>query len=146
MSPKGVISLADRMPRYTQRLYQLVELASLDDDVAQRLREAEEAIYTDASDPLVNWSAEDLAALFVDAGLSVGFDVAEEAVEMRITQGLLERWFAAESGSKPSYAQRIGGLLSTEEVAQVQQLYRRQLLNQTVPWRSQTVYLTTRYP
>ncbi len=144
LATKGVISLADRMPRHAQRLYRLLTLDSLDGEVAERLREAEEAIYSDSSDPLVNWGAEDLAAMFVDAGLEAQFDTAEDVVDMRITEGLLARWFAKDAGSKPSYAQRIGELLSEDEIAEVEALYRRQLLNQTVQWRSRTVYVTAR--
>ncbi len=71
LAPSGVVSLADRIPRHTQRLYALVDLGGLDADVAERLRTAEEAIYADADDALVNWDAEDLAAAFADAGLDV---------------------------------------------------------------------------
>ena len=35
----------------------------------------------------------------------------------------------------------LAAQLSADEVAQVQALFRRQLLNQVVPWRSRTVYL-----
>ena len=61
-----------------------------------------------------------------------------------MTAGLLERWFCRSDGAaggRPSYAQRLAAKLSADEVAQVEQMYRRQLLNQVVPWRSRTAYL-----
>ena len=145
LAPSGVISLADRIPRHTQRLYALVDLGGLDADVAERLRAAEEAIYADTDDALVNWDAEDLAAAFVGAGFTVEWETADESTEVRVTPGLLERWFMISSDSaaagKPSYAQRLSAKLSVEEVAQVEQIFRRQLLNQVTPWRSRTAYL-----
>jgi hypothetical protein len=39
----------------------------------------------------------------------------------------------------PSAAQ-----LSPDELAQVEETFRRQLLNQVVPWRSRTVYLAAK--
>ncbi|MFN3331648.1 MAG: AAA family ATPase, partial [Caldilinea sp.] len=45
LAPGGVISLAERVPRYTQRLYALVDSRELAADVVERWRQAEEAIY-----------------------------------------------------------------------------------------------------
>ena len=57
VAPGGVISLAERIPRHTQRLYRLVDLAELGDDLAAAMVAAEEAIYARCDDPLVNWDA-----------------------------------------------------------------------------------------
>ena len=56
----GCVSLAEPVPRHTQRLYALVDLVELGDALAGRVREAEDAIYADQADPLVNWAEEDL--------------------------------------------------------------------------------------
>jgi len=53
----GVIVLAETVPRHTQRLYRLLNPA-VDIDLYQRLVVAEEAIYN-ASEPMVNWDADD---------------------------------------------------------------------------------------
>jgi putative ATPase len=50
----GVLVLAETVPRHTQRLYRLLEKSKLDADLYQRLVAAEEAIYTDKLDPMVN--------------------------------------------------------------------------------------------
>ncbi|MFN2201920.1 MAG: AAA family ATPase [Caldilineaceae bacterium] len=148
LAPSGVVSLADRVPRHTQRLYALVDLGGLDGEVAERLRAAEEAIYDDAGDALVNWGAGDLAALFSDAGFTVDWETEDEHTDVRVTAGLLDRWFADEASGgdsgRPSYAQRLSTQLSRDEIARVEETFRRQLLNQVVDWRSRTVYLVGR--
>jgi putative ATPase len=148
LAPSGVVSLADRVPRHTQRLYALVDLGGLDGEVAERLRAAEEAIYDDAGDALVNWGAGDLAALFSDAGFTVVWETEDEHTDVRVTAGLLDRWFADEGSGgdsgRPSYARRLSAQLSSDEIARVEETFRRQLLNQVVDWRSRTVYLVGR--
>ena len=144
LEPSGVVSLAERVPRHTQRLHALANLSELGDDLAGRVREAEEAIYATGDDPLVNWDAPDLAALWEAAGFTAAWDVENETTEMRVTAGLLERWFAAAGEGRPTYRQRLAALLNEAEIAQVQALYRRQFLNQVLPWRSRTVYLAAR--
>ena len=55
-----------------------MDLASLGDALADKVRAAEEAIYADPADPLVNWAEDDRRAAFAAAGLS---DVAVESQE-----------------------------------------------------------------
>ena len=142
--PTGVISLAERIPRHTQRLYRLVNLDELGEELAQRVREAEEAIYHAADDPLVSWDEHDLAALWQATGLRVTISTEEEQADVRVTAGLLARWFAAQGDDRPSYAQRLQAQLSDAEIEQVAALFERQLLNQTVAWHSRTAYIVAR--
>lgn len=52
LQQSGVLVLAETVPRYTQRLYRLLEKSKLDADLYQRLVAAEEAIYSDKLDPI----------------------------------------------------------------------------------------------
>jgi putative ATPase len=45
LQPSGVLVLAETIPRYTQRLYRLLDSSKLNADLYQRLVAAEEAIY-----------------------------------------------------------------------------------------------------
>lgn len=56
----GVLVLAESVPRHTQRLYRWLESKQMDADLYERLVMAEEAIYADSSDAMVNWDVEDL--------------------------------------------------------------------------------------
>ncbi|MFN8442281.1 MAG: AAA family ATPase [Caldilineaceae bacterium] len=141
LAPEGVISLAERVPRYTQRIYRLVDLATLDSALVERLIHAEEAIYEDAADPLVNWDESDLVNAFQSAGLRVTAQLEDEVSEMQVTASLLERWFAPSTTSKPSYGQRLAAQLNSAEIQQARTLYERQLLNKTIKWGGKIAFL-----
>ncbi len=146
LRPNGVISLTEPVPRHTQRLYALVNLAELGDALAEGVREAEEAIYADPADPLVNWAEEELRAACTEANLTaVTIESAETVTEARISPAMLDRWFsAAPAGERPSYAQRLAARLGVDEMAAVEALFRRKLTGATVGWRSVTAYVTAR--
>ena len=146
LSAAAVISLGQVIPRHTQRIYALVDLAELPADLADRVVQAEEAIYADERDPWTNWDAPDLEAAFRSTGLEQVIVQAErETAEMLITPALIERWFAMEeSGERPTYAQHLLGHLSREEIEHYRALVVRDLRGQAVPWRSVTAYLVGR--
>jgi putative ATPase len=146
LRPGGCVSLAEPVPRHTQRLYALVDLASLGDALAEKVRAAEEAIYTDPADPLVNWAEDDLRAAFAAAGLSdVTVESQESLSETRITPAMLGRWFgSAARNDRPSYGQRLAAFLSADELEAVRALYERTLIGATVSWRSVTAYVVAR--
>ncbi len=165
--PGGRLVLAQAIPRHTQRLYDLLSwgrATALRDKVVT----AEEAIYADAADPLVNWDADDLRAALEAAGLSdVRVNVETQTEERLITAGHLERWFASSpfpreglgvgagkdpfpnpppkeegTGGRSSYGERLlAGGLSAAEVAKVAKLFREQLAEQTVAWGSRLAYI-----
>ncbi len=146
LRPAGILSLAEPVPRHTQRLYALVNLAVLGDDLAQRVRQAEEAIYADPADALVNWGEEELRAACFEADLTaIAIDCVETTAEARISPATLDRWFsAAPAGQRLSYAQRLAARLDGEEMAAVEALFRRELTGATVGWRSVTAYVVAR--
>ncbi len=146
LRPTGIVSLAEPVPRHTQRLYALVDTAELGDVLAEKLREAEEAIYTDHHDSLVNWAENDLRSAFLAADLAeVTVESAEAVAEARLSAAQLDRWFSpTPAGERPSYVQRLAARLSADELAAVEALYRRKLTGATVPWRSVTAYVVAR--
>ena len=142
----GIVGLAEPVARYTQRLYALVDLAPLGAALAGKVKEAEEAIYADPHDPLVNWDEEDLRLAFEAAGCSeVKVEAQATTVETRITPALLTRWFSpAPAGDRPSYSQRLTARLTPDELVAVQALYVRTLTGQVVPWRTTMAYVVGR--
>ncbi len=139
--PNGLISLADRIPRHTQRLHALVDWGEVDEALRKRVVVAEEAIYDDADDPLVNWDVEDVVAHFEHAGLAVEHATVDEKSDVQISEATVARWFGESSGEKPSYAERLAATLSSAEIKKVQRLFEKQLVGQTVAWSGRVVYL-----
>ena len=144
LAPQGYLSLAERIPRHTQRIYQLVDLTELGADVTARLMQAEEAIYTDPTDTMVNWDVADLVAWAEQAGLTVAQQTEADASQMQISAAVLQRWFAPAMGARLSYGQRLATTLQPSEIALVQKLFERQLLNQTVAWTGCIVYVVAK--
>jgi putative ATPase len=142
----GRLSLAEVVPHHAQRLHRLVDPSSLDESLRQRLIAAEEAIYTDLYDPMVNWDAADLKAAVRVAGLS-NVQVQMETVTTQRLIGAedLARWFSTDSErQRTTYAQHLRRHLSADELAQIQALFEVQLRDQSVAWTSRIVYLVAR--
>ena len=147
LQAEGAISLAEAIPQHTQRLYDLVDSASLGDDLAQALRQAEEAIYANPGDPMVNWDAEELRLAFVEAGLEpVKVETQQVGSEQFITADQVARWFSDVPRARPSYAQHLARSLSAEEIAAVRGLFERQLVGKTCAWRSTVAFVVAGRP
>ena len=138
------LCIAETIPRYTQRLYDLIDLHRLDEGLAGRLVRAEETIYENPDDPMVNWDEGDLVAWMEKAGLeNVRADTHEDICDQPITDELLGRWFATESRTgRPSYAHRLRAELSEQDLVTVEALFRQQLQGTVVKWKMRTSVLT----
>ena len=108
LAPDGRLIIVQTIPRHGQRLYALVDWAGAEALRAQVVA-AEEAIYHDPEDGLVNWEVADLVATLAGAGWRVLHQQVERRVEERqITAGLVGRWFGpAPAGARPSYGERL---------------------------------------
>ncbi len=149
LRPGGRLVLAEAVPRHGQRLYRLVDLAPLGEELGARVAAAEEAIYADPADPLVRWQEADLAAACQAAGFEqVRVESDRYTGEQRITGDHLARWFgpARPGGTRLTYAERLAAQLAPEEVAAVRELYRRELQDRVVAWASTIAYLTAVRP
>jgi len=146
----GAICLAERIPRYTQRLYELVDLATLSKGIQKKIREAEEAIYANEKDPLVNWDKADLIGLFEGYKFAVDHSVKSEQRPILVTEAAITRWFTPTNADstkvslgpkRSSYAEHLLVFLSKQELDEVEKLFRKELLNKTVDWCSKTLFL-----
>ncbi len=141
----GVLVLAETIPRHTQRLYRLLDPTKLDTDLYERLVAAEEAIYADESDPMVNWDADELRVAFEAAGWVVEVTTERSSTQMHITPALLERWFITTATTERlTYAQRLTRLLKEAEIRAVQDFFTRSLLHQTVTWLNTIAFVQAR--
>ncbi|MGA7936211.1 MAG: AAA family ATPase, partial [Kovacikia sp.] len=133
LQPDGIIALAEAIPRHAQRLYRLLDPTWLSASLYKKLTQAEEQIYTQPSDPMVNWDVADLQRMFETAGLVAEIQVEQTMTELLITSPLIDRWFTSASASQPSYATHLQRSLSAAEITKLHGLFNR-LVNQTVPW------------
>jgi putative ATPase len=135
--PGGRLVLSQVIPRHTQRLYRLVEWGR-HNKLRDMVIAAEEAIYIETTDPLVNWDQGELVSMLEKAGLAyIGVSVEEQTEERLITTAHLERWFGSGDGERPSYRERLlAGGLSVADLDQAEKLFRNQLVDQAVSWTS----------
>ncbi len=134
LQPTGVIALAEAIPRRAQRLYQLLDPTWLGPKLYQKLVRAEEAIYAQPHDPMVNWDAEALQALFVTAGCMVQLEIELTTTTVLLTDRVLDRWFKPTTTTQPAYVDHLAQLLTSAEIAKVRTAFGR-LHNQTVNWQ-----------
>jgi putative ATPase len=139
LRPGGRIVLAETVPKRTQRLYHLIDPTALDRDLFSQLVEAEEAIYTDPHDPLVNWDVADLEGSGTASGLRVQVQLAVNCGELQVTPQVIGRWFGSGEGGKPSYAARLAAHgLTAEQVARIRECFTRL---RSVPWESTVAFV-----
>jgi putative ATPase len=137
--------LAEIVPRQTQRLYELVDRARLDAGLAQAWVEAEERLYAQPDDPMVNWDVEALRSAFGLAGLDVvSAETWRQPRDLLVSQEQVGRWFGAGSVGRPSYAEHLRRTLSAEQLDEVRALLERQLLGQVVAWQSSVALLVAK--
>ena len=143
LKPGGILSLAETVVKQAQRLYELVDLSELGDDLSQRVREAEEQIYAAPDMPLVNWLPADLKEAVEAAGYeSAGSREQVQEADVLVSPETIGHWFATEEyRERPSYAQHLLRGMTAEELDRVRALYERQLAGQTTRWRTRVAFV-----
>jgi putative ATPase len=143
----GRLALAEIVPRQTQRLAELVDLSAVEEELAGQIIAAEEAIYANPEDPMVNWEATALQSILERAGfVNVAVEVETVTAERQIGSEQIQRWFATEgAGSRATLAQHlIRQGLTPEQVARLHRLFEVQLQEQVVAWRTTIAYVAIR--
>ncbi|MCL4261569.1 MAG: AAA family ATPase [Anaerolineae bacterium] len=140
--PDGRLCLIQTVPRRGQRLYRLVEWggqAKLRDKVTA----AEETIYHDESDPLVNWDEADVQTALTAVGFThIHAQLETETSQRQITEAHLGRWFGEGEGERLGYGRRLqAGGLTKKETSQVETIYRQQLLGRVVEWSTAVTFI-----
>ena len=140
LTDQGRICLVEPVPRCAQRLYDLVHTSGLELDAGflEKWREAEETIYSDERDPMVNWDSDLVQELIQQAGfLEPRIEEVEQHADCTINARMISRWFESTSGSgRRSYAERLSDRLTEDDLATVKSLFERQLKGKSVQWRT----------
>ena len=131
------IVLAENIARHTQRLAALLQ--DHGQEWLPRIRKAEDDIYANPDDPLVNWDETTLASYFEDAGRSVkNVELQSFAREVIISSAQLQHWFDNAPGS---FRSRLLKLCSADDVDAFFNAVRAELLNHKVQWSTQVAFL-----
>jgi putative ATPase len=140
LQPKGMINLVETVPRHSQRLYRLFDSRGLNPKLYQRWVAAEEAIYAQTSNPMVNWDSNDLKDLFKAIGFAAEVEIERTVAEVYIARNLIERWFT--TAAEPlTYRDHLAHSLSDSDILEVHDLFIQYLSNQTVEWESNIAFV-----
>jgi putative ATPase len=147
LAPGGVMSLAERLPRSSQRLYRLVEPGALSVEAAERWVHAEESMYDSPDDPVVHWTPEQLLSALVEAGyVECRADERRLVSEVLVTRAQVDRWFGHGQQGRPSYGENLSHVLSQTEVREIEVALRSAIAGQTVAWVRSIVYVRAHAP
>lgn len=145
----GSISLCENLPRRSQRLSEFlvggvagagaVPGAVVPAALVERYRRAEEAVYNDAQDPVVNWDVAELEAALAAAGLKVHVELTHFHREQPVSMQQLARWFDGTPGSYGDRLQRHG--LSDDDLLTSRQLLQRVFVAGPVTWTTTAAYI-----
>ena len=133
----GNVALAENIARHTQRLAALLQ--DHGQEWLPRIRQAEDDIYANPDDPLVNWDEKTLADYFGNAGRSIkNIEIQSFTREIIISSAQLQHWFDNAPGS---FRNRLLKLCSEDDVDNFFNAVRTELLNHKVQWSTQVAFL-----
>ncbi|MCB9760510.1 MAG: AAA family ATPase [Alphaproteobacteria bacterium] len=139
LQPDGRVVLAEPLVRRTQRLSALVLVRHLDPAAHAEWAAAEDALYSDPTDPLTRHDADEIAHIAASAGFAVEAAPLEGAHALQVTDAVLARWFSRQPGR---YGARLAELLGADAVNQIEAATAKALRGQPVRWSSTTLLLT----
>ncbi len=145
LAPDGLVCLAETLPRHAQRLYQLVPADAVSSAFYAQWVAAEEAIYQQSDDAMVNWAEADLQQWFEQAGFQVAMPVERSATAVYIAPATCDRWFTP-TPERTTYAEHLAKFLGATAIAQIRTVLQRQLSQQTVMWHSTIVFVQAALP
>ncbi len=136
LGAEGRLSLAEAVPRGGQRLYALPQAQGVAQDLRQRWAAAEEALYDNEANPMVNWEVEALEQALGAAGFAhVEVMAYTEQSELLVTSNQVRRWFAPSGEERAPYREYLQAQLTSDEIAQIEGLLGRELAGQVTPWQ-----------
>ena len=142
LTNKTSLRLVETIPCLGQRLYKLLELETLDSKLTEKLMIAEEAIYKNPDDAMVNWDATTLQTIFAKLDLACELRQEIQTTQIYISQQLIKRWFTPQNAKRPAYIDHLSATLTDPEIQQIRRLFERQLQNQRVTWHSTMLWIT----
>jgi len=137
LGANGRLVLSETVHGLGQHISELVSFGSGAAERANAFAQAERSLFSDGSDPQVNWTPETLELQCSEKGfLRLTFQTLSSTVTKRITPDLVDHWFRPVTpGQRLSLGARCAAFMDSDEVDQVRRRIHLQLDNKDVPWR-----------
>lgn len=141
LRPRGVLALAETVPSRGQRISALCDLSGLSMQIREAFLRAEESLFADSENPLINWSPETLENELREIdGVEVQLKAFDETVSKRIVAADIDHWFRTE-GKERSLGKELAGTLGGKQLEKLRTSFQAQLANRTLPWKTLVLYL-----
>ncbi|MEO0395016.1 MAG: AAA family ATPase [Cyanobacteria bacterium P01_A01_bin.137] len=137
MAPTGQIVLAETIPFRSLRLYSLLPSQALPSELFQKLKQAEESLYTGQPDHY--WDLDIIPSWFEETGLSADIHPISLPIQLTLTRQLQTRWLGEES----RYMQHLAQSLSKQELASIRQTFLRELKT-VLSWETSLALITAK--
>ncbi|MFP4014979.1 MAG: AAA family ATPase [Chitinispirillaceae bacterium] len=138
----GRIILSEIVPSMGQRITGLVSDFCIG-DMYDRLLKAEDSLFSDSADPMVNWNTDSLERELSgmnELGVS-GFTFTENA-SRRISPQEIDHWFRVTSGNeRPSLGDRLAEQFTAKEKEELRLLLHRKLDYKSVEWKTAVMFI-----
>jgi putative ATPase len=145
LRPGALISLAEIVPSQGTRLSGLLDLQSESEEFRHKLGQAENAIYSNPNNPLVNWNAEGFCSLVESAGFRVLKSESRRLADNRTVRTEdIERWLVKgkQTERTGNYASQASKILSPAELKRLRRICVDQLSDREVDWQSTVLFIT----
>jgi putative ATPase len=140
----GRMVLAETVHCLGQRISELAApKGPLGPDLSEQFKQAEEALFSDANDPLVNWTPESLAAQCTASGrFTLSFQLVTGLTKRRITAEVVDHWFRpAQAKGRKSLGARCALTMDQSGIDRVKRLLHACFDNKDSTWKTVTAFL-----
>lgn len=142
LGEKGCIVLSETVHGLGQRISELLSFGKDGAGLSAAFARAEEALFSDSSDPLVNWTPQSIEKQCGESRrLLLTFQTVSSVIRRRIDPELVDHWFRPEKkGERLPLGVRCAAVMDEKGVQQVRRLLHAQLDNKDVPWKTVSVF------
>ena len=143
LRPGGWVGILQSVPGRSQRVSEILPADLVPEEVRERLRQAEEAMWQHGDHPAMGWDVEDLVRLLEEAGFRVETrELMEVELKVPIRPEQVQRWVDPER--QGSFFARVAPFLSASERDVVRSALEH-LQGSWVTWRRSVVVIGARY-
>ncbi len=143
LSKDGCMVFSEPLHSQGQRLSEFLDLGSLGSPIAEAFLRAENTLFSQTSDPLVNWSAEDIEKQCRDTDrFKCTVQRMASNCKRRIGSETVDFWFRpSESGHRLSLGAHLRTIVSKNEVERIRRHIHAKIDNKDLQWSTVTVFL-----
>jgi putative ATPase len=147
LNASGKMVLAETVASEGQRISDLIDLARVDKPLYAMLCDAENELFNDGADPLVNWTSTAFVQTLQETiPLRLHSSLHIDSSRRRIAPKEIDYWFRTDTGTgRKSLGSRIAERDTTGQAEKIKQMLHAQLDNKDVEWKVVTLFMVLQH-